>query len=260
MSTTLRAISRWPEENMARFPFTALPQLALQANLYVSKIRLHRSASRLIPRLSGRVLDVGAGSQPYRRYLRPGSEYVAMEVGGARDGHITADALHMPFASAVFDGIVCTEVIEHVTDPAVAVREIGRICKPGARLYLSAPMSWGLHYEPHDYFRFTKYGIESLLGRSGFRVEETIRIGGLFTMVLARLGDAAITFLYRAAFPLKYLVGSGRRVALVSALVFPAIALLDLVAATLDHVLPGTGRDCLAWAVLARKEEGGSDP
>jgi len=244
---------------MTRFPVAALPRLVLQSNLYVSKIRLHLSAIRLIPRLSGRVLDVGAGGQPFRRYLPSDSEYVAMEVSDSRNGHVTGDAQHLPFADRTFDGIVCTMVLEHVPDPALAVTEMGRICKPGARLYLSAPMSWGLHYEPHDYFRFTRYGIESLLERGGFRVEETVRVGGLFTMVLARLSDAAITFLYRAAFPLKYLVGSGRRVACVSVMVFPAVALLDLVAAALDRVLPGTGRDCLAWAVLARKEGGDSD-
>ncbi len=244
---------------MARFPFAALPQLIFQSDLYVSRIRLHSSASRLIPRLFGRVLDVEVGNQPYRRYLRPGSEYVAMGIAGARGGHITADARHTLLASAVFDGAIYTEVIEHVTDPAFVVQEISRICRPGARLCLSAPMSWGLHYEPHDYFRFANHGIDSLLGRSGFRIKETIRIGGLFTMVLARLADAAITFLYRVAFPLEYLVDSGRRVAFVSALAFPVIASHDLVAATRDHVLPGTGRNCLAWAVVAPKEEEGGD-
>ena len=248
-----------PGETMARFPFAALRQLVFQSNLYTSKIRLHVSASRLIPRLSGRILDVGAGAQPFRRYVATGCRYVAMEVTATRSGDVIGDALHMPFATEVFDGVVCTEVIEHVEDPLLALREINRICVPGARLYLSAPMSWGLHYEPYDYFRFTKYGLASLLRRSGFRVEETVRIGGLFTMVLARLLDAAVTFLYRAAFPLKYLVGSGRRVAVISALVFPVVATLDLVAAALDRLIPGADRDCLAWAALAEKESAGSD-
>ena len=239
---------------MARFPFAALPQLVLQSHLYASKIRLHLSANRLVPRLSGRILDVGAGAQPFRRYVPPGCEYVAMEIASGRGGHVVADVLHLPFASAVFDGAICTEVIEHVTDPALALREIARICKPGARLYLSAPMTWGLHYEPHDYFRFTNYGIEHLLGRSGFRIEETIRIGGLFTMALARLTDTAVTLLYRAAFPLKYILGSARRVAVISVLVFPIVAALDLGAAALDRVIPGAGLDCLAWTVLARRE------
>jgi len=239
---------------MAQFSLKTLVQLASQSNLFVSKVRLHRSASRLIPRLSGRVLDVGAGVQPFRRYLRPDHEYVAMEVAASRSGQVTGDARHMPFASEVFDGIICTEVIEHVDDPALALREIGRICRPGARLYLSAPMTWGLHYEPYDYFRYTRYGLESLLRRCGFQVEETVRIGGLFTMVLARLLDAGITLLYRMAFPLKYLMGSSRRVTFVSAVVFPAVILLDSLATLLDAVFPGTDRDCLAWAVLARKE------
>ena len=245
---------------MARFPFSALPELVLQSNLYPSKIRLHANASRVIPLLSGRVPDVGAGSQPYRRYLRPGSEYVAMEVADSRSGDVTGDAQHLPFADGAFDDVVCTEVLEHVRDPMLAVREIGRVCRQGALVYVTAPMTWALHYEPFDYFRFTNYGLASLLEQGGFAVRETTRMGGLFTMVFGRLADAGVTLLYRAFFPLKYLVGSGRRVAAVSALAFPFVALGDLVAAALDKAIPGTDRDCLGWAVLAEKTDGSGRP
>ena len=245
---------------MARFPFSALPELILQSNLYPGKIRLHANASRLIPLLSGRILDVGSGRQPFRRYLGPNSEYVAMEVAHSRGGDVTGDAQHLPFADGAFDGVVCTEVVEHVRDPMLAVREIGRVCRQGALVYITAPMSWAIHYEPFDYFRFTNYGLASLLEQGGFTVRDTTRIGGLFTMVFGRLADVGVTLLYRAFFPLKYLIGSGRRVTVVSALAFPFVALGDLAATALDKAIPGTDRDCLGWAVLAEKADGSGGP
>jgi len=245
---------------MVRYPFGALPELVFRSNLYPSKMRLHALAREMVGRLSGRILDIGAGEQPYKRYLGSDFEYVAMEIAGSRNGHVTGDAQHLPFADSTFDGAICTEVVEHVRDPLLAVREIGRICRPGALVYVTAPMTWPVHYEPNDYFRFTNHGLASLLEQSGFTVKETVRIGGLFTMVSGRLTDAGVTGLYRAFFPLKYVLGSGGRVSAVSALLFPVVASIDMVAALLDAVVPGTHRDCIGWAVLAEKtQEGGED-
>lgn len=238
---------------MIRLLLKTLPGLARRSNLYSSKVRLHLSAARVMSRFSGKVLDIGAGSQPFRHYLPARCDYVSMEVVASQIGDVVADARAIPFKSGIFDGVVCTEVLEHVPIPALVLEEIDRISKPGAMVYVSVPMTWGLHYDPYDYFRFTRYGLIALFERNGFVIEEVVRIGGLFTMVLARLTDTLLVLLYRAAFPLKYLIGSANRVTLVSLLAFPAVALLDLAAAALDRIVPGADRDCLGWAVLASK-------
>ena len=41
--------------------------------------------------------------------------------------------------SESIDKIICTEVIEHVDDPMVALRELMRVGKPGALYLLSVP-------------------------------------------------------------------------------------------------------------------------
>ena len=48
-------------------------------------------------------------------------------------------------------------------DFRVAVSEIARILQPNGLLLLGLPFAQGLHCEPTDFWRFTKYGIEEML-------------------------------------------------------------------------------------------------
>lgn len=222
-------------------------------------MRLDASARAILPRLNGPVLDVGAGEQPYRRYLKDGEEYVSMDLSEDRASDITGSVLSIPLDDDSFDGIICTEVIEHVDDPQSAIRELLRVSKEGGLLYLTAPMSWGLHYEPHDYFRYTKYGLSSMLEAEGFRVVDIRQIGGVFVMSWARVSDVMVTLLYRIGFPLKYLVGNKMRISILSLIAFPFVALGDAVATLADAVIPGSRNDALGWVVLAQKDGGSAE-
>lgn len=50
-----------------------------------------------------------------------------------------ADACHLPFTDASIDVVVCTEVLEHLPDPLVALCEIRRVLRPGGRTVVSVP-------------------------------------------------------------------------------------------------------------------------
>jgi SAM-dependent methyltransferase len=52
---------------------------------------------------------------------------------------IVSDGNPLPIESASVDKIVCTEVLEHVDDPMIVMRELARIAKPGALFMLSVP-------------------------------------------------------------------------------------------------------------------------
>lgn len=69
-----------------------------------------------------------------------------------------------------FDYVVCTEVLEHTLQPFDAVREIGRILKPGGLLFLSVPFNFRIHGPLPDCWRFTEHGLRALL--SGFEIVE----------------------------------------------------------------------------------------
>lgn len=52
------------------------------------------------------------------------------------------DVRVLPFADAVFDAVICSEVLEHIRDYRCALHEIARILKPGGRLAISVPRAW----------------------------------------------------------------------------------------------------------------------
>ncbi len=138
---------------------------------------------RLRSRIHGKVLDVGAGTMPFKAYL-DGSvdEYRALDVEERSTGiDFVCDVQDMaPVPSSAFDGLLCSQVLEHVSEPQRALCEMSRVLRPGGTLVLSVPFLSRLHEEPHDYFRFTEYGLRVLLEGSGFVVDEIVPAGSFF--------------------------------------------------------------------------------
>lgn len=54
------------------------------------------------------------------------------------------------------------EVLEHVKNPFNAIKEIQRVLKPGGIIIGSTPFVFPIHDEPHDFYRYTKYGLRNL--------------------------------------------------------------------------------------------------
>jgi ubiquinone/menaquinone biosynthesis C-methylase UbiE len=57
--------------------------------------------------------------------------------GSVRVGLVRGDATHLPFAAASFDAAVSTEAFHWFPDQDAALREIGRVLRPGGRLLLA---------------------------------------------------------------------------------------------------------------------------
>lgn len=137
---------------------------------------------------TGAVLDVGCGRKPYRQLLgNHARRWIGVDfratASGASHADVFGSGLHLPFAGAAFDVVLCTEVLEHVSEPDALIAEIARVLRPGGVLILTAPQSHGLHEEPSDYFRFTRYGLMHLATKHGFAVERIAPLGGVLALV-----------------------------------------------------------------------------
>lgn len=139
--------------------------------------------------LRGRVLDIGCGGKPYEQMCRA-VRYVSLDVDAGAVPDIVARAEKLPFRDASFDGVVLTEVLEHVPDPGQAVREMARVLKPGGYCYVSVPQSWPLHYEPQDFWRFTRFGVRHLFLRQGVDIVNEERLGGLISLIGQHVAEA----------------------------------------------------------------------
>jgi SAM-dependent methyltransferase len=139
-----------------------------------------------------RVLDAGAGEGQYAG-LFGAHKYcgVDLAVGDAAWNYERLDAIAdlaaLPFSAGSFDATIHVVTLEHVPDPAGVVRELARTLAPSGRLLLIAPHEWEVHQAPHDYFRYTRYGLEYLLSKAGFSAIEIEPVGGYFRLLSRRL-------------------------------------------------------------------------
>jgi SAM-dependent methyltransferase len=146
-----------------------------------------------------RLLDAGAGEGQYQRYFRH-CRYVGVDLAigdvawDYRSLDAVADLTQLPFADGAFTAAINIVVLEHTKDPAIVLAEIGRVLRPGGELLLVVPQEWGVHQVPHDYFRYTRYGLELLLTRAGFVDLRIAPTGGFFTLLGRRVLDAVLFF------------------------------------------------------------------
>jgi SAM-dependent methyltransferase len=139
-----------------------------------------------------RVLDAGSGEGQYRhRFACQRYTGVDLAVGDAAWDYSQVDAVAdlaaLPFRTATFDAALHIVTIEHLKEPGRALAEIARTLLPGGALLIAAPHEWEVHQAPHDYFRYTRYGLAYLLEQSGFEVREMRASGGYFRLLSRRL-------------------------------------------------------------------------
>ena len=171
--------------------------------------------------LSGALYDLGSGESPYKEFfLGHADSYVAVDWAGsfhATKADIEADLNKpLPIDSKVADSIVSLSVLEHLCEPQLMLNEAFRILKKGGSIILQVPWQWWVHEAPHDYFRYTPYGLECLFKRAGFVDIEIEPQAGFFTTVILKLnyfslrlicGPKIIRFLLRIFFSIFWYVG-----------------------------------------------------
>jgi SAM-dependent methyltransferase len=148
--------------------------------------------------IHGRLLDAGAGKLSYRHLVKPLiSEYVSMDFKPSHpDLDYEADIQNMPLPDNSFDTVLSAEVLEHVPDPAKALSEIYRVLKPGGHLVMSVPHLMYLHNEPHDFFRYTNYGLRTILEKAGFTIITLQSSGSIFSFIQGILATTFVGLTY----------------------------------------------------------------
>ena len=138
-----------------------------------------------------RTLDIGAQNGPYAWYF---PRRVALDVQRGVGVQVIGDAQALGIRDASFDVVLCTEVLEHLPEPQRAIDEMFRVLVPGGQLLLTTRFLFPIHDAPHDYFRFTKYGLRYLLRRFEIaELEEETDAVGAVAVLLQRMGMQAQT-------------------------------------------------------------------
>ncbi len=157
---------------------------------------LVRALARAAPLAHGTLLDVGCGTKPYRALFAPrvtrhlGVDWPqTLHERSSIDAF--ADARELPIRTSSVDTVLCTEVLEHCAEPARVFAEARRVLRSGGVLILTTPFLYPVHEAPHDYFRFTRHGLESLVTQAGLTLERVEPIGGFGTVLVSFVARAA---------------------------------------------------------------------
>ena len=215
---------------------------------YLERVSIVQALREVSHRVKpGRLLDVGCGMKPYESLLaQHDSRYYGTDwpvtmkgsYGGSTRADFFSDSMVLPFPKGTFDTIVSTQVLEHVRQPEIVIPEMARVLKPNGVLILSAPMTWPLHEEPHDYYRYTLHGLRHLLKKSDFEILDEIPRGNNWTTMAQMFLDTQVGNL-------------GRR--LPEKIYTSLLSLAVNHTCSLVNLFKPVRRLCLGWVMAARK-------
>ncbi len=217
--------------------------------VFLTRYRLHIALKNVLTAVIDddlHCLDVGCGDRPYESFFAP-AHYVGVDVQNSgrpltmKQPDQFYDGKTLPYADASFGLVMSTQVLEHVPDPLALLTEMARVCKRGGYVIVSLPFVYQEHEEPFDYFRFTGFGIASLLQRAGLQVvtvnKDSTAVDAIAVLVNTYVMSSLVP-------PVR---GLGRLLALLFC--FP----VQLLAMVLAKALPNGGQLYLNLVVLARK-------
>jgi SAM-dependent methyltransferase len=171
-----------------------------------------------------RVLDVGCGDRPYDALFAGAAELVGFDQPGSRHADLHGSIDSIPVDDESFDVVLCLQVLEHVPDPAAAVRELRRVVRPDGLVLLSTHGVYPYHPNPADLWRWTSAGLVELFRTSAQWSSVTVRPGAGTTATVAMLVAHVIDLLFKR----------GR----VRPLATPFVALLNGAGEAIDRAVP----------------------
>jgi SAM-dependent methyltransferase len=145
---------RWPPEQFM------VPLLRQEIEAGIAKYATPALGNR-------RAIDIGCGGQPFRSLLEDiGYSYCGVDANPTEGCPVDINcAVDEPLPAELtrrgpFEFLLCTEVLEHVADWAVAFSNFQLLLAPGGRALLTAPHVYQLHEEPYDFWRPTLHAID----------------------------------------------------------------------------------------------------
>ncbi len=113
--------------------------------------------------LKGKILDVGADQRYLKQYLKEGSRYWGIGLGGNPDQEVDLEKGKVPFPDDSFDCVLCLDVLEHVDNIHELFDELCRVSQRYVIISLPSPWAgfWDMlrygDYKPGQSLKF--YGL-----------------------------------------------------------------------------------------------------
>jgi len=221
----------------------------LQNNWLVLKINNDITKRYCKQYIKGTVYDLGCGERPYEEdILKAADKYIGVDWSGTLH-NLKADIVSdlnkpLPIDSEIAATVTSFPVMEHLYEPQTMLNEAYRILKSGGNILITVPFQWWVHEAPHDYFRYTPYGLKYMFENSGFTVIKVIPSSGFFVMWILKMNYFSSRFI-RGPRPLKWIL---------KLIMTPIWFILQCIAPILDKLDRHPELEAGGYTVTARKK------
>jgi len=148
--------------------------------IFIDRYLIRAEIRKAQAQVSGILLDIGCGKQPYRNEFKNIKKYIGLDRANADVAHDLA-VFPYPLEGGSANWILCTQVIDDLPDQDGFVKELHRLLSAKGGLMLSVSFVWELHDLPHDYGRPSPEQLRLLLERNGFELAELQQLGNSWT-------------------------------------------------------------------------------
>jgi ubiquinone/menaquinone biosynthesis C-methylase UbiE len=160
--------------------------------------------NRLIQNENTTILDVGCGTGLITSRIRGGEitaldmnrwnlERAKMHTAREKVTFVPGDAEALPCSSNSFDIVICTEVLEHLLRPDLALKEINRVLKPGSFFVGSVPTK-SIIWKYRKYISTSSPAAEPF--HNNFTVEEFKPLLANFKIINMKYGAFGLTLFF----------------------------------------------------------------
>ena len=196
----------------------------------------------------GILVDLGCGEAPHKNYfLQYVDKYIGVDwtntLHNSKADIISDLNKKIEIENNFADTIISLSVMEHLCEPQTFLNESYRILKKDGTIILGVPWMWWIHEAPHDYFRYTPYGLKYMFEKAGYKDIQVQPTTGFFSM----------WFLKMNYFSLKWIKGSKIRRAFTKAFLIPFWYLSQKLAPWLDNKHRGWSLESAGFFVVAKK-------
>ena len=147
--------------------------------------RLELISSRI--RSSSLVLDIGSKDNKLKQFIPKNVTYYSIDKKPIKKNTIRGDAENLPFKTGIFDYVVVSEVLEHLSNPGLCLKEVRRVMKNNASVLITVPNANNFYFfimaifrkligDPDHVSLHTPKTIVTLLKRYDFKINELFTV------------------------------------------------------------------------------------
>lgn len=152
----------------------------IQLNIYVEIIKKHAT---------GDLLDCGCGKVPYYEIYKDQVDNIVYTDWEKTYNKSTFIEVHsdlnekLNVGSNSFDTVLLTDVINHIHQPKILMKEISRVLRKNGKLILTTPFFYWINEAPYDHHRYTKYELIKLCEENNLKIVELNEYGGVLDII-----------------------------------------------------------------------------